>query len=318
MYTDHYGFSGKPFALTPDLRFFYPSAGHQRAMSYLRYGLEQGEGFVVITGHIGTGKTLLIQTLLNDLSEQNIAFARIATANLAAERVPAVVASALGLPFEGKSKESLLRTLERALVKARKTLEHVLLIVDEAQTLRADVLEEFRILSNLEVGGKALLQVFLIGQTELQLALRKRNMGQLRQRIVASYHLQPLNAEDTREYIEYRLHACDWDGLPKISDGAYTKIHEATDGVPRKINILMDRILLFGCLEDIDAFDESHVDTVMSELQVELAGDLAEIEDEPDDDYANDDGVPQPSRLESRLRALEQKLEKLNAPSSGE
>ncbi len=318
MYTDHYGFSGKPFALTPDLRFFYPSAGHQRAMSYLRYGLEQGEGFVVITGHIGTGKTLLIQILLNDLSEQNIAFARIATANLAAERVPAVVASALGLPFEGKSKESLLRTLERALVKARKTLEHVLLIVDEAQTLRADVLEEFRILSNLEVGGKALLQVFLIGQTELQLALRKRNMGQLRQRIVASYHLQPLNAEDTREYIEYRLHACDWDGLPKISDGAYTKIHEATDGVPRKINILMDRILLFGCLEDIDAFDESHVDTVMSELQVELAGDLAEIEDEPDDDYANDDGVPQPSRLESRLRALEQKLEKLNAPSSGE
>ncbi|MEO0973215.1 MAG: AAA family ATPase [Pseudomonadota bacterium] len=318
MYTDHYGFSGKPFALTPDLRFFYPSAGHQRAMSYLRYGLEQGEGFVVITGHIGTGKTLLIQTLLSDLADQNIAFARIATANLSAERVPAVVASALGLPFEGKSKESLLRTLERALVKAHKTLEHVLLIVDEAQTLKADVLEELRILSNLEVQGKALLQVFLIGQTELQLSLRKRNMGQLRQRIVASYHLQPLSAEDTRQYIEFRLNACDWDGLPQISDATYERIHESTQGVPRKINILMDRILLFGSLEDVDAFEVSHVDTVMGELQVELAGDLADIEeeetDEPDATLEDSGGEGRrPTRLESRLRALEQKLEKLSA-----
>lgn len=316
MYTEHYGFSAKPFALTPDLRFFFPSAGHQRAMSYLRYGLEQGEGFVVITGHVGTGKTLLIQTLLSELSNQDIAFARIATANLSADRVPAVVASALGLSFEGKSKEALLRSLERALVKARKQLEHVLLIVDEAQTLQRDVLEEFRILSNLEVGGKALLQVFLIGQTELQLGLRKRNMRQLRQRIVASYHLQPLSASDTREYIEYRLNACEWDGLPAITEDAYERVHEVTEGVPRKINILMDRILLFGSLEDIDSFDSSHVSMVMEELQSELAGDLAEIDDEPeevDSGSASREDERQSSRLESRLRALEQKLDKLNA-----
>ncbi len=327
MYTEHYGFTGKPFQLTPDLRFFYPSAGHKRAMSYLRYGLEQGEGFVVITGHIGTGKTLLIQTLLNDLVDQNIAIARIATANLQAERVPAVVASALGLPFEGRSKEALLRNLERSLVKARETLEHVLLIVDEAQTLRADVLEELRILSNLEVDGRALLQIFLIGQTELQLALRTRGMRQLRQRIVASYHLQPLGLEDTHRYIHYRLEAVGWSGRPSFSEGAYERIHAATRGVPRKINILMDRILLFGFLEDVDEFGASHVSDVIDELQVELAGDLADIEEAEDD--ARDDAsagsarrsegeaARSESQLESRLRALELKLEKLSSRSAG-
>jgi putative secretion ATPase (PEP-CTERM system associated) len=329
MYSDYYGLTGKPFQLTPDLRFFYPSAGHKRAMSYLRYGLEQGEGFVVITGPIGTGKTLLIQTLLNELSGRNIAFARIATANLDADRVPAVVASSLGLPFEGKSKESLLRTLEKALVRARRSLEHVLLIVDEAQTLSSDVLEELRILSNLEAGGRALLQVFLIGQTELQLNLRKRNMGQLRQRIVASFHLQPLALEDARSYIHHRLEAVGWNGVPDFSDQAYARLHQATQGVPRKINILMDRILLFGYLEEVRYFDRVHIETVLEELRGELAGDLSDGEDDADEGYAAADGeagVPDPvqatgtharSPLEARLRALELKLEKLNS-SAGE
>lgn len=326
MYTDHYGLLSKPFALTPDLRFFYPSAGHQRAMYYLRYGLEQGEGFVVITGPIGTGKTLLIQTLLSELRGQDIAIARIATANLEADRVPAVVAAALGLPFEGKSKESLLRMLERSLIKARESLEHVLLIVDEAQTLSAGVLEELRILSNLEVDGRALLQIFLIGQSELQLTLRRRSMEQLRQRIVASYHLEPLNAQDTERYIRYRMEACGWDGThPSLGEEAFARIHASTSGVPRKINILLDRLLLFGYLEEIDAFTGDHVLEVMKELQVELAGDLAEIEDEEEDhrvgSHAVDNGVSadqRPSRLEARLRALEQKLEKLGTQSTAD
>lgn len=323
MYTEYYGLRAKPFALTPDLRFFYPSSAHQRAMSYLRYGLEQGEGFVVITGPIGTGKTLLIQTLLDELRGQNIAIARIATANLSAEKVPAVVSAALGLPFEGKSKEALLRTLERSLIKARETLEHVLLIVDEAQTLSPDVLEELRILSNLEVGGKALLQIFLIGQTELEQGLRRRSMSQLRQRIVASFHLGPLGPEDTQRYIRFRLEASGWDGRPLLDDSAYAQIQEATQGVPRKINILLDRLLLFGYLEEVETFSSEHVAVVMDELQVELAGDLADVdgEDEAADagtalaGNGNGEGARPPSRLEARLRALEQKLEKLGTSS---
>jgi general secretion pathway protein A len=333
MYTEHYGLTGKPFQLTPDLRFFYPSRGHQRARSYLRYGLEQGEGFVVITGHVGTGKTLLIQTLLREIADQNIACARIATANLAAERLPAAVASALGLPFEGKSKEAIARSLERSLRKARNSLDHVLLVVDEAQTLRSDVLEELRILSNLEAGGRALLQVFLIGQSELQRNLRQANMSQLRQRIVASYHLEPLSDQDTRRYIAHRLHAVGWSGKPSFGEGAWARIHGATQGVPRKINILMDRLMLFGYLEELFALDESHVDTVLEELQVELAGDLAHGEDEVDAVDSIDPVLPRassgdavasggerargaPTALESRLRALEQKLDKLSSQSN--
>jgi general secretion pathway protein A len=326
MYTDFYGLTGKPFQLTPDLRFFYPSAGHTRAMAYLRYGLEQGEGFVVITGHIGTGKTLLIQTLLNDLADQNIAIARIATANLEARRVPAVVASALGLPFEGRSKEAILRSLERSLVKAREKLEHVLLIVDEAQTLGRDVLEELRILSNLEVDGRALLQVFLVGQTELQQNLRKPNMGQLRQRIVASYHLEPLGLEDSHSYIHHRLTAVGWSGTPEFSVGAYARVHEATQGIPRKINILMDRVLLFGLLQEQRSFEAADIDTVMGELQIELAGDLAgvdEVDQEPvaasgSAEQRSGGGERSPSPLESRLRALELKLEKISSQSTGD
>ncbi len=189
MYTEFYGLTNKPFQLTPDLRYLYPSAGHKRAMAYLRYGLEQGEGFVVITGHIGTGKTLLIQHLLSEVADRNMATARIATANLEANRVPAVVASALGQPFEGKSKEALLLNLERALKRARQNVSGVLLIVDEAQTLSPNVLEELRILSNLETDGQALVQIFLVGQTELRKNLRGRAMEQFRQRVVASFHL---------------------------------------------------------------------------------------------------------------------------------
>lgn len=328
MYRSFYGFTGKPFQLTPDLRFLYPSSGHKRAMAYLRYGLEQSEGFVVITGDIGTGKTLLIQTLLSELSDQSVATARIAAANLDAERVPAAVAAALGQSFAGKSKETVLRTLERSLLHARDYLKGVLLIVDEAQTLSTAALEELRILSNLEANGRALLQIFLVGQTELQETLRGPRMRQLRQRIVVSYHLEPLSLEEAKRYIGFRLVAVGWNGTPSFSAGAYERIHQYTRGVPRKINLLMDRLLVYGFLEEIRAFDETHIDAVLAEMKAELSGDLgtepeeeAAIEDEAvhehDLDADEHDDVPPATvaatPLEMRLRALEAKLEKLAA-----
>jgi general secretion pathway protein A len=330
MYRSFYGFTGKPFQLTPDLRFLYPSNAHKRAMAYLRYGLEQGEGFVVITGDIGTGKTLLIQTLLAELSDQTVATARIAAANLEADRVPAAVAAALGQPFEGKSKEMVLRNLEKSLLHARDYLKGVLLIVDEAQTLSPESLEELRILSNLEANGRALLQIFLVGQTELEETLRDAHMRQLRQRIVVSYHLDPLSLEETKRYIGFRLVAVGWNGTPSFTPEVYVRVHAHTRGVPRKVNLLMDRVLVYGYLEEIRAFEESHIDAVLEEMSAELSGDMDSVDDAaPFDSEGAGAHLPgadteqaQPSAgpavaerdvapLEARLRALEAKLEKL-------
>jgi putative secretion ATPase (PEP-CTERM system associated) len=349
MYRSFYGFTGKPFQLTPDLRFLYPSTSHKRAMAYLRYGLEQGEGFVVITGDIGTGKTLLIQTLLAELSDQTIATARIAAANLDAERVPAAVSAALGQPFEGKSKELLLRNLEKALLHARDYLKGVLLIVDEAQTLSQASLEELRILSNLEANGRALLQIFLVGQTELQDTLRGSRMRQLRQRVVVSHHLEPLTLEETKRYVGFRLVAVGWNGTPSFAPDVYERVQARTRGVPRKINLLMDRLLVYGFLEELRAFDGSHVEAVLKEMGAELSGDIESVATSSahapaappaveaaaaarvhadagrsmltaasgpseavsaDADPAAGEPV---STLETRLRALEAKLEKLAA-----
>ncbi|HTN60424.1 MAG TPA: AAA family ATPase, partial [Devosia sp.] len=214
MYQAFYKLQGKPFQLTPDPAMLFPSKGHKRAMAYLLYGLEQGEGFVMITGAVGTGKTLLIQKLFEELAHRNIAMASIASANLDGEDILPAVASAFELTYEGRSKEALLQDVKQHLIKLRDRHSHALLVVDEAQTLTPAALEMLRILSNFEVRGHALLQVFLIGQVELPRTIITNRMEQLRQRIVASHKLEPMGAEESREYILHRLHAVGWNNDP--------------------------------------------------------------------------------------------------------
>ncbi|MEM6640222.1 MAG: AAA family ATPase [Pseudomonadota bacterium] len=276
MYEEYYKFRGRPFQLTPDLKFLYPSPGHKRALSYLHYGLEQAEGFVIITGNIGTGKTLLITTLLAELQDQEIATARIAAANVTEDNVLEMAASALKLPYEGKSKAALLRDLELSLRRAQDYLNGVLLIVDEAQELTVGALEELRILSNLESNGRALMQIFLVGQSELRATLRQPNMEHLRQRTIASYQLEPLSVDETKRYIGFRLVAVGWDGEPNFDPDFYGAIHRHTGGVPRKINILMDRVLVYGYLEELREFGAEDVEDVVEELSKEIAGDLGD------------------------------------------
>ena len=316
MYSDFYNFTARPFQLTPDLRFLYPSRSHKRALSYLRFGMEQSEGFVVITGHIGTGKTMLIQTLLAELADQEVATARIAAANLNEENILSAVAAAIGQPYEGRSKVSLLSNLEKALRHARDKLSGVLLIVDEAQTLTPAAIEELRILTNLENQGRALLQVFLVGQTELRVTLQGRRMEQLRQRVVASYHLEPLSPEETKRYIGFRLVAVGWNGDPSFSPAVYEKVYEYTGGIPRKINIVMDRLLLFGYLEEIRDFDTEQVEQVIEEMSQELSGDLTPAE-LTEDSGASDVQPRDRAALESRLRSLEKKLAHLEIEKAG-
>ncbi|HEX5352527.1 MAG TPA: AAA family ATPase [Rhodanobacteraceae bacterium] len=270
MYETFYKLGGKPFRLTPDPAMLFPSKGHKRAMSYLLYGFEQGEGFVMITGAVGTGKTLLIQKLFEELSRRNIAVASIASANLDGEDILPAVAAELNLPYEGRSKEALLQDLKQHLIALSARHSHALLVVDEAQTLTPTALEMLRILSNLEVGGRALLQIFLVGQTDLRRIIVSNRMEQLRQRIVASFRLEPLELEESRAYILHRLHAVGWNNDPKLAPGVFAAVHRASRGIPRKINLIMDRLMLYGYLEELHALDEAALTTVLDEIRDEM------------------------------------------------
>jgi general secretion pathway protein A len=271
MYQAFYKLRGKPFQLTPDPVMLFPSMGHKRAMSYLLYGLEQGEGFVMITGAVGTGKTLLIKKLFEELAPRNIAIASIASANLDGEDILPAVASAFALPYEGRGKESLLQDVKRHLMALRDRHSHALLVVDEAQTLTSAALEMLRILSNFEVNGHALLQVFLIGQAELQRTIITNRMEQLRQRIIASHKLEPMGAEESREYILHRLRAVGWNNDPELAPGIFAGVYLAGRGIPRKVNLIMDRLLLHGYLEDLHSLNQAALTVVLDEIHEEMA-----------------------------------------------
>jgi putative secretion ATPase (PEP-CTERM system associated) len=281
MYEAFYKLDGKPFRLTPDAAMAFPSQGHKRAMSYLLYGFEQGEGFVMITGAVGTGKTLLIQKLLDELSHRELAVASIASANLDGEDILPAVAAEFDLPYEGRSKEGLLQDIKRHLVALCVRHTQALLVVDEAQTLTPSALEMLRILSNFELHGRALLQVFLVGQTELRQIMVSNHLEQLRQRIIASYRLEPMEAEESQAYIEYRLHAVGWNDDPAFEPGIFALVHRASGGIPRKINLIMDRLLLYGYLEELHHLDQAALDTVLDEMREETSDLPTTIEPAP-------------------------------------
>lgn len=270
MYESFYKLRGKPFRLTPDANMLFPSKGHKRAMSYLLYGFEQGEGFVMITGAVGTGKTLLIQKLVEELSSRDIAMVSIASANLDSQDILPAVASQFGLAYEGRGKEALLQEVKQHLTALAARHTHALLVVDEAQTLTPAALEMLRILSNFEIGGRALLQIFLVGQSELRQVIVDHRLEQLRQRTLASYRLDPLDVEETRAYILHRLHAVGWNNDPQLAPGIFAGVHRASRGIPRKINLIMDRLLLFGYLEERRSLDEAALATVLDEIRDEM------------------------------------------------
>ncbi|TFG63057.1 MAG: ATPase, partial [Gemmatimonadales bacterium] len=194
MYEEYYNLKAKPFRLSPDPRFFYSSRGHKRALAYLRYGIRQGEGFIIITGDVGTGKTLLISTLFQLLPKENVIGTHIVTTQMQADDLLRMVASGYGLSYQRTSKAALLRGLEayfRACVQEGK---RVLLVVDECQGLPRKAIEELRMLSNFQMKGRPLVQSFLLGQREFRTTMRSEGFEQLRQRVIAAYHLKPLDA----------------------------------------------------------------------------------------------------------------------------
>jgi len=271
MYESFYRLSGKPFQLSPDPEFFFGSRGHRRAMAYLEYGLHQAEGFIVVTGEVGAGKTTLVQQLLRRLPANNVVPVQIVTTQLEAEDLVRIVASSFGLPTDDTNdKSTLLIRLEQYLRKLQGEGKRALLIVDEAQNLGARAIEELRMLSNFQLGTKATLQSFLLGQPELRDLMQRPEMRQLKQRIIAAYHLGPLDRAETQQYIEYRLAHVGWKGDPSFEAAAFDRIFALTHGIPRRINTLVDRLMLSGYLGEKHALGEADVVDVASELKMEL------------------------------------------------
>ncbi len=269
MYEQFYGLSDKPFRLRPDPHFFFGSKGHKRAMAYLEYGLSHGEGFIVVTGEVGAGKTTLVRNLFNQLPSEQIVAAHIVNTALDADDTLRTVVAAFGLPYEGASKTAMLNRLEEFLRACDQSGRRALLVVDEAQNLTPRAVEELRMLSNFQTDEKSLLQTFLLGQPEFRTTLHSAGMQQLRQRVTASYHLGPMDAPETQLYIEHRLHTVGWNNDPAFSPAAHAAIYEYAGGIPRKVNSLCDRLMLMGYLEELHSFSEDDVNEVIRDIAQE-------------------------------------------------
>jgi putative secretion ATPase (PEP-CTERM system associated) len=268
MYIDHYGFREHPFQMTPDARLFYPSSGHSRAYAHLMYGLAQKEGFVVVTGEVGAGKTTLIERLCGELNPEGFVVARIVTTQVSGDDLLRLVADAFGAPADG-DKASVLRGVTGRLKRADR--RH-LLIVDEAQALTHAAMEELRMLSNVTEGGHAVLQTILLGQPQLRALLASPDLDQLRQRVLASYHLGALSREETHAYVEHRMRAVGWNGDPAWQEGALDLVHRFSGGIPRRINRLCSRVLLGGALEHSSVLTAPMVEATALELEEDLGG----------------------------------------------
>ena len=270
MYESHYGLSGPPFQLNPDPNFYFDSKGHSNALAYLKFGVYQGEGFIVVTGEIGAGKTTLVRTLLSGLNSEQVVAAQVVSTQLESGDLLRAIITAFGISPTGPSKAHLIATLEAFLTALAAKGRRALLVVDEAQNLSLEAIEELRMLSNFQLGKHALLQSFLVGQPELRRLLESSAMEQFRQRVIASCHLGPLDALETRAYIEHRLHRVGWTGRPAIEEGAFEEIHGCTSGIPRRINLLSNRLLLRAYLSNEDVIRVSDVLETSREMRGEV------------------------------------------------
>ena len=269
MYEAFYGLTGKPFQLNPDPSFYFGSKQHRRAKAYLEYGVQRNEGFIVITGEIGAGKTTIVRGLLESLDQNTVVAANLVSTQLDAEDTLRMVGAAFGVGVKDLSKSDLLMSLEAFLVTHISQGKRCLLVVDEAQNLTPRAVEELRMLSNFQFGKQALLQTFLVGQPEFREILQSPNMQQLRQRVTATCHIGPMDKDETRGYIEHRLKCVGSTGRPGFDAGAFEAIHKASGGIPRRINTVCDRLLLLGFLGEKESFSADDVAEVVTEIQEE-------------------------------------------------
>ncbi len=300
MYDQFYRFNSEPFRLSPDHAFAYAHKGYIKARAYMAYAFMREEGFVMVTGRPGTGKTTLVGALIEHLSGENVRVANLVCSQLKADDLLKLVAYEFGVAVDVVEKGELLQRLTQQLRAWHRDGRRALLIVDEAQDLAVSAMEELRLLTNIQVGGKPLLQIFLLGQPELRELVLRPELEQVHQRIVAASHLKSLELEETREYILHRLDVVGWRGDPAFSQAVFPLVYKFSEGIPRRINLICSRLLLHCALEQRHRVEVADVREVIGELQDEhlAAGatwseaDFHGLEDVPDAEPAAENVTP--------------------------
>ena len=269
MYEAFYQLTANPFRLAPDPNFCFSHTGYRGAREYLEYALEQGEGFVMVTGRPGTGKTMLVETFLKEIDPRKVIARRIAVSNYGADELLRAVAYAYEIDIAEPDKATLRHRIQQYFLQQEQEGRRVLLIMDEAQALQHSALEELRTLADLQTRSRTMLQLFLIGQESLQDLMSTPEMEQFQQRVIANYHLMPLNLLETRSYIEHRLLHAGWSGDPEFTSAAVLSVYRLSKGVPRHINKICNRLLLLGFGKGSYIFDEEDVQAISSEMHEE-------------------------------------------------
>lgn len=249
MYLEHFGLTAFPFSTTPDPRFYYPSAKHREALACLLYTVEQRKGFALVSGEVGAGKSMLCRAALSRFGDQ-VDSALLVHTSLTAKQFFQAVCAEFGIPLKGKSKFELIRDIKDFLVERQNLNRSCVLIVDEAQNLTRDVLEEVRQLGNLETASEKLVQIILVGQPELRQVIAQPDLRQLNQRITVKFHLGALSTDDVSGYIDHRLKVAGANGAPVFDEEAKNAIFRASSGVPRLVNVLCDQALLEAFVND--------------------------------------------------------------------
>ena len=257
MYVDFFGLHEKPFNVTPDPAFLFLSKKHQEALAHLSYGIRERKGFIAITGEIGAGKTTLCRALLDRIRE-GVRTAYLLNSNITSDmQLLRMIIDDFGIKPEGKNKAALLKAMDKFLIEQNMSGNNVVIIIDEAQNLRPRVLEQFRMLSNLETDKEKLVQIIFIGQPELKDVLRSPKLVQLNQRITVRYHVAPLDREEVQNYINHRLSIAGSNDCSFFNNEAIDAIYTFSGGIPRLINIICDRSLLLAFVkEQKDVTDE--------------------------------------------------------------
>ncbi len=252
MYQSFYGFSEMPFNITPDPRFLYLSPTHQEALQHLKYGVQEKKGFIVLVGEVGCGKTTLCRRFLNELDPKHYDTALILNPRVTETQMLKAILTELGETKLARSQVDLVAQMNRVLLERIEKARDIVLIIDEAQNLKFEVLEQIRLLSNLETDKQKLLQIVLMGQPELKEVLARAELRQLRQRILVHYELHPLSATDVAHYVHHRLSLAGSAGRPTFTRWALRAIHRASGGIPRVVNNLCDRALLSAFIREAD------------------------------------------------------------------
>ena len=269
MYLDHYGLTEPPFDITPNPRFLFYSAKHREAYNHLLYGIRERKGFVQLTGEVGAGKTTLCRAMLEQLND-HYSTALILNPVMSADELMKAIAMEYGLPVNGLDRLNTLAVINQFLLQQVERGKEAVLIIDEAQDLTDELLEQVRLLSNLETDNRKLLQIVLMGQPELRDRLNNPRLKQLRQRITVRYHLWPLSRPEVKQYVRHRLQVSGANGTPYFTQPALWRVHRYSGGIPRLVNAVCDKALLAGFVQQADKINFRMVNRAVRELEGDI------------------------------------------------